>query len=703
MDFGNGAGFNNIVCALSSGATGQPALYFFNESAVVIGSVTSPTALPLNTWTHLAFVYDGANGRIFINGNPVISGPMPAPPSATRTNNFIGRSNFGDTYANAIIDEFRIWSVARSPAQIQASLGAPLVGNEAGLLLYYRFDGASGTVATNSATAAGAAYDGNLAGALFSPGARTVGDPYLPALGNGGYDVQHYDLTINYNPVANTMVSRAEITIRATQGLSEFSLDLRGFPNATATIDGIAAGVTRLGDKLIVTPRSGIVANRVFQAVVDYSGLPAMIQDPDGLFEGWVPIASGGWVVCEPMGSMGWFPNNNTPSDKATYDIHITVPATHTALGNGELTSKVNNGNGTTTWNWHMGFPMASYLATATVGRFDYTKTFSATTVGAGGNPLEIYNAFESALSSTEKAGVTAAAAFQDDIIKFIADEIGTYPFESTGVVLFRIPELNYALETQTKSHFTWVPMGLSTLAHELAHQWYGDSVSPATWREIWFNEGFATWWEWYWDNQVNGNPTTVQQQFTDSYNSTSQTTRWDIPPANLPDASVLFAEFPVYTRPAMMLEAYRQIVGNSTFIAFQRAIFSEHAYSTITGAQFIALAKRLAQERSGFEASHLARLDEFFQQWLFGVGKPTITPTTFLLDLPPRLAIRLLSASQLEITWRSTSVFSLEESDDLSGTVWNPVQLPQVVINGETKVTLVPSSGNHFYRLRRN
>ena len=705
MDFGNGAGFNNIVCALSTGTTGRPALYFFNESAVVIGSVTSPTALPLNTWTHLAFTYDGTSGSIFINGNPVISASMPSPPSATRTNNFIGRSNFGDTYANAIIDEFRIWSVARSPAQIQASMGAPLVGNEAGLLLYYRFDSTSGTVATNSATSTGAAYDGAIpASPLFSPGGRSVGDPYLPAVGNGGYDVQHYDLTIHYNPVANTMVSRAEITIRATQGLSEFSLDLRGFPNATATIDGIAAGVTRLGDKLTVTPTSGIVPNRVFQTVVDYSGMPAMIQDPDGTFEGWVRIASGGWVVCEPMGSMGWFPNNNTPSDKATYDIHIRVPNTHTALGNGELTSKVNNGDGTTTWNWHMGVPMASHLATATVGLFDYTKTFSATTVGASGNPLEIYNAFESALSPTEKAGVAAAAAFQDDIIQFIADEIGTYPFDSTGVVLFRIPALNYALETQTKPHFTWVPMGLSNLAHELAHQWYGDNVGPATWREVWFNEGFATWWQWYWDNQKNGNPATIQQQFTANYNSTAEPTRWNTPSANLPDATELFAEFPIYTRPAMMLEAYRQIVGNTTFFAFQRAIFSEHAYGTISGAQFIALAKRVAQENSGFVGPYLTKLDEFFQQWLYGVGRPTLTPTTFFLDLPPRLTIRLLSASQLEITWPSTSaMFSLEESDDLSGTLWNPVPSPQVVTSGETKVTLVPPSGHRFYRLRRN
>src|SRR5262249_13231993 len=147
----------------------------------------------------------------------------------------------------------------------------------------------------------------------------------------------------------------------------------------------------------------------------------------------------------------------------------------------------------------------------------------------------------------------------------------------------------------------------------------FGDSVGPATWREVWFNEGWATWWEWYWDNQQNGNGTSVEQQFTSNYNAAGQP--WNTPPANLPDASELFYEFPVYTRPAMMLEAYRQIAGNSTFFAFQRSLVTEYAYSTITGAEFIELAKRLAQERSGFEASYLAQLDTFFQQWLYGVG----------------------------------------------------------------------------------
>ncbi len=404
------------------------------------------------------------------------------------------------------------------------------------------------------------------------------------------------------------------------------------------------------------------------------------------------------------MGAMGWFPNNNIPSDKATYDFHITVPTTHTALGNGELVSRIANPDGTTTWNWHMGFPMSPHLSTATVGLFDYTNTTSATVLGAGGNSLEIYNAFESSLSASQKTAAVAAAGRQDGIIQFLAAEIGApYPFNSSGVVLHRV-SLGYALEVQTKMHFSWVPIPLPILAHEIAHHWFADSVGPATWRENWINEGWATWWEWYWDNKQNGNATTIEQRFEANYNSTVEPTRWNTPPADLPNASQLFGYFPVYIRPAMMLEAYRQIVGNSTFFAFQRALVTEHAYGSISGAQFIALAKRLAQERSGFESFYLAKLDEFFQQWLHGIGKPTLTPKTFFLQLPPRLAMRLIGTGELEIVWPLTSAaFLLEECDDLSRALWTPILLSPTVTNGQSRVTFVPPTGDRFYRLRQN
>jgi hypothetical protein len=161
MDFGNGPAADNIVCALSAGTTGQPNFSFYLLPANQ--SLTAPNPLPLNAWTHVAFAYDGTNGSIFVNGALAARGPMLPPPSVTRTNNYIGRSNWAsDGYTQAVLDEFRIWKVARTQAQIQSLLNAPLRGNEAGLLLYYRLDSTNGVVATNSATATGSAFNGTL-------------------------------------------------------------------------------------------------------------------------------------------------------------------------------------------------------------------------------------------------------------------------------------------------------------------------------------------------------------------------------------------------------------------------------------------------------------------------------------------------------------------------------------------------------------
>jgi aminopeptidase N len=477
------------------------------------------------------------------------------------------------------------------------------------------------------------------ASAQYTPGSRTLNDVYLPKLGNGGYDALHYDLTIDYDPVANTVVSTADLTLTATQGLSELSLDFRGLNVSAVTIDGVAATFARdvENDKLIVTPAAGIDNGRTFHLVVAYNGVPEQVTDPDDSFEGWMRTLDsatrslGAVVMNEPMGAMAWYPNNNHPRDKATYDFHLTVPTAFSPIGNGELASKVDHANGTSTWNWHMGYPMASYLSTSTVGRFDYSQYSGATATGKSGQALLFYDFIESALPANTKTNNTTAAARQDAIVKFMADSIGApYPFESHGVVAKR-SSAGYALEVQTKSHFSTgsANIGLGTLAHEIAHQWFGDSVGPASWREIWFNEGWATWWATYWSNKQNNNPLTTAQFFINNYDG-FDAEDWATPPAQLPSAVDLFHTEPVYTRPAMMLEAYRQIVGDAAFWAFQKALVTDFAYSVITTEQFIALAKQIAQDKAGFEASNLAKLDQFFQQWLWTSGKPTLTPTTF-------------------------------------------------------------------------
>ena len=476
---------------------------------------------------------------------------------------------------------------------------------------------------------------GSTADAAYTPGARSLGDTLFPALGNGGYDVQHYDLTLGYDPAANAMVASADITQRATQDLSEFTLDFRGMTVTGVTIDGAAATFTREADKLVIRPAAGIDANRVFRTVVAYHGVPVEIQDPDESLEGWLRTSDGAFVVNEPMGAMSWFPNNDHPLDKATFDFHITVPSTHTALGNGELVGPfppVPNGDGTTTWNWHDGYPTATYLTTATIGVFDLTRATSATATGASGAALQLYNAWDSAFSPDEKTGLDEAAADADAIVSYLADSIGVaYPFESIGAVADRLPTaLGYVLEVQTKIHFPGAPISLTTLAHETAHEWFGNSVSLEQWGDIWLNEGWATWWEWNWSSRFNDGATPAAL-FTSNYNSPSNPSRWDIPTANLPDASHLFnPAFPVYTRGAMALEGLRQIIGDGPFEALQQAWQSERRYGNGSSADFVALAERIARERSGFDASNLAKLDEYFQQWLYTPGKPTLTPAAF-------------------------------------------------------------------------
>ena len=469
------------------------------------------------------------------------------------------------------------------------------------------------------------------ASAAYAPGARSLGDPLFPNLGNGGYDALHYDLTIDYDPVSNAMTSSTDITQKATQDLSEFALDFRGLNVTSVTIDGVAATFTRdvNTDKLIITPAAGIDNARTFHTVIAYNGVPVQIQDPDNSLEGWLRSPDGAFVVNEPMGAMGWFPNNNHPLDKATYDFHLTVPSTHVALGNGELVSNP-TANGKTTWNWHHEYPMATYLTTATVGLFDYTKTTGATALGAKGNPLELHNAFDSSYTDAQKATLkTNTTDREDQIVSFLSSYNGVpYPFDSTGAVVDRITGVGYVLEVQTKIHFPTNSVSVNTLSHENAHQWFGDSVSLKRWSDIWLNEGWATWSQWNWSSRFNGGQT-PKQLFDSTYASTQQPTRWNTPTAS-PTAAGLFSTFPVYTRGAMTIEGLREIIGDTAFQALIKTWLTENKYANADTAAFVATAKRIARDVGGFDSSNLAKLDNYFQQWLYGAGKPTLTPTAF-------------------------------------------------------------------------
>jgi aminopeptidase N len=434
------------------------------------------------------------------------------------------------------------------------------------------------------------------AAAAFTPGTPGVGDPYYPLGGNGGYDVQHYDLKIDWTQATNQMRSTAVITARATQDLSRFDLDLVGFSIPRLLVNGAPATFTRDGQELVITPAAGIPNGSTFTVTVDYVGQPAVITDPDDAIEGWVPTQDGAFVVGEPQGSPGWYPANDTPKDKATFDIAVTVKDGLTVMSNGRLVSKTSSA-GKTTWTWHEGDPMVTYLATASVGKFDLTVT---TVMG-----MPNYVAIDPTLSTGNVLRKIP------DIIAFYSSIYGPYPFDAVGAVVDDAKQVGYALETQTKPSFDRMP-DEATLAHELSHQWFGDSVTLTAWNDIWLHEGFATWSEWIW-SEYNGQKT-AHKFFVNDYNVPAQQTWfWTPPPGNPGDAAHVF-DGTIYDRGGMTLQALREKIGDPTFFALLRQWLAANRHGSITTPAFIAMAESLSGQD----------LDHFFQVWLYDPAKPT-------------------------------------------------------------------------------
>ncbi|HYP47513.1 MAG TPA: M1 family metallopeptidase [Thermoleophilaceae bacterium] len=463
------------------------------------------------------------------------------------------------------------------------------------------------------------ALAGSAGGAAAAPrwvaGSAGGGDPYYPLAGNGGYDVRHYSLELDYDRAANRLVGEAEIRARATQNLKRFNLDFRGYEIARLTVNGRRAAYTREGQELTITPRRKLRAGRRFWVEVHYSGTPVPVVDPDESIEGWVPTDDGAFVVNEPQGSPGWYPVNDTPRDKATYDFKVTVAAGHTALANGLLLSHRQR-NGKEVWRWREDSPMAPYLATATNGPFE---TRFRTLPGG----LPEYNAVDpdtTALNpdTGEREPNPALAwerlAKQPAILEFFEELIGPYPFSSIGAIVDHAPDVQYALESQTKPNYWRVPSE-STLVHEIAHQWFGNSVTLSFWPDIWLNEGFATWAEWIWFER-DGDPETptAAESFDELYAlPASDEEAWNPPPGNPGSAANLF-HGSIYDRGAMTLQALREKVGDEVFFGILRRWYAQNRDGNVTTADFIALAER----RSGQD------LDRFFQVWLYEEGKPT-------------------------------------------------------------------------------
>ncbi|MFE9338075.1 M1 family metallopeptidase [Streptomyces sp. NPDC007063] len=448
-----------------------------------------------------------------------------------------------------------------------------------------------------------------------TPGAPGAGDPYYPDYGNGGYDVSHYDLRLTYRPETDELAGTATLLATAEQDLSRFNLDF-ALDVTEVRVNGKRARFGTSGaHELRITPAEPLAEGEKATVVVRYHGTPSEVK-VDG-FTSWHRTPDGGVAANEPESAWWWFPSNDHPTDKASYDVSVAVPEGTQALSNGTLQSQRTRA-GWTRFNWRSRAPQATYLATLAVGRFDITT--SETDSG-----LPVINAYSKDLGEHEGAA-RASVERTAELTEWLEGYFGSYPFDALGGYVPNT-DTTFALETQTRPFYSPDDFAdgsnTSVVVHEMAHQWYGDSVSVEGWKDIWLNEGFARYAQWLWsEDQGEG---TAQELADYAYAShPADDAFWKVAPGDPgPDNQFHRA---VYDRGAMALQALRNRIGDKDFFALLKGWPKAHRGGNAEVGDFVAYAEKVS-------GKPLAGL---FDTWLYQPSKPAAHASAFTTGRTP-------------------------------------------------------------------
>jgi len=450
-------------------------------------------------------------------------------------------------------------------------------------------------------TTAAAATPSQTEGAVAAAGEPSIGDPYAPELGNTGYDVQRYTIRLTLDPAVAGII-QAHVTIEALSqldDLSQISLDFIGFEIESVRSGEALLEYQREDDKLWVSFPRPLALGESFNLEVVYSGPPELraskylpFTENVGLF--FKPDLQQIFVVAEPDGARFWYPCNDHPRDKALFRIELTVPEEITAAANGvlvdtqtEIPNAFPDGRAGDRFIWEHDSPMATYLATIVIGDYELFEGTSP-----GGTPLRSYILPQYA-SNYRDMQLTVG-----EMVDWMSQMFGGYPFETFGYAT--VDQVNVSLETQT---LVILSGGIreTTMAHELAHMWFGDWVSLDSWADMWRNEGFATYVTALW--MTRDDPAALAHVLEGWAQPFQQNpTRY---PLNDPPKQALFANDSYY-KGALLAHALRYEIGDEAFFGGLRTYFERYGGDTASHEQFV----QVLEEASGKE------LDPFFEMW---------------------------------------------------------------------------------------
>jgi aminopeptidase N len=421
-------------------------------------------------------------------------------------------------------------------------------------------------------------------------------DPYLPGHGDLSFDVTHYDLTLDYKLEGNQLTAKARIDALARENLSEFTLDLESLRATKVAITdvGVAKYTSHRG-KLVVTPKTTIRAGREFSVQISYGGNPRPVQSKAGE-AGWEELTDGVIVAAQPHGAPSWFPCNDRPSDKATYVVELTVPSAYHVVCNGVLTQQ-RRGASTMTWRYEQTEPMAAYLATVQIGRYTVRRLADEPV------PVEIVS------PDSLRDHADGPFARQPEMMDAFVRWFGDYPFEAPYRSVVTEDDLEIPLEAQGLSIFganfledDWSSERL--VAHELSHQWFGNSLTVRSWRDIWMHEGFACYSEWLWSEE-SGRESADER-------AREHWKRLDDLPQDLllgdPGPDDMFDDR-VYKRGALLVHALRLTLGDDAFVELLHTWTSRYRHGSIGREELTALVVEVGGDACG------ALLDEWLDE----------------------------------------------------------------------------------------
>jgi aminopeptidase N len=427
-------------------------------------------------------------------------------------------------------------------------------------------------------------------------------DPYLPGHGDPAWSAAHYALDLDYDLVGNRLRGVAVIDALAEEELSRVVLDLAGLDVTKVTVDGRPpAKYAARGHRLVVTLDEPVPMGATFRLLVKFAGTPTPIVDRHHGDAGWEELADGVIVAGQPHGAPTWFPCNDRPDDKASYSITVTAATEYVVVSNGELVGRT-RGSSSVTWRYEQVEPMSTYLATVQIGRYELRPYDDAPVPMTAAVPPDI------------GAGFEAAFGRQPEMMARFVEWFGAYPFSGYTVVV-TADDLEIPLESQALSTFgrnycrdDWEAIRL--VAHEMAHQWFGNAVTLARWQDIWLHEGFACYSEWLWSEASGGDSA---DQWARHHHQRLAGLEQDLVLAD-PGPELMFDDR-VYKRGALTLHALRTTVGDEPFFRLLKDWVAEHHGGTVTTETF----RAFAAERTG------AALAELFDDWLNATELPDL------------------------------------------------------------------------------